>query len=86
VRLGGPGRSGPASASRWPAPWPECSCSGGAWRPLVRPLPEALPALETHALSYVRKQEQEEMSYRTANGTFIFMKWSEGGLVELRVY
>jgi len=56
------------------------------WRPLLRPLPEALPGLETHDLSYVRKQEQEEMSYRTAHGTFIFMRWSEGGLVELRVY
>lgn len=57
-----------------------------SWRPLLRPLPEVLPGLETHDLSYLRKQNQTEMSYRLANGTCIFMKWSEGRLVEMRVY
>lgn len=57
-----------------------------SWRPLVQSLPEALPALETRDLSYVRKGDQTEMSYRIANGTFIFMKWSEDRLVEMRIY
>jgi hypothetical protein len=57
-----------------------------SWRPLLRPLPQALPGLEAHDLSYVRKQDQVELSYRTAQGAFLFMRWSGGNLVELRVY
>lgn len=57
-----------------------------SWRPLMRPLPEVLPGIEAHDLSYLRKQDQTEMSYRLANGTCIFMKWSEDRLVEMRVY
>lgn len=57
-----------------------------SWRPLLQPLPEALPELETHDLSYVKKADGAEMSYRTPKGTKIFMKWSEDRLIEMRVY
>jgi len=57
-----------------------------SWRPLVQPLPEVLPRLESRDLSYVKGAGREEMRYRVPNGTYIFMKWSGGRLVELRIY
>lgn len=57
-----------------------------SWRPLVQPLPEVLPGLESRELSYVKGAGREEMRYRVPNGTYIFMKWSGGRLVELRIY
>jgi hypothetical protein len=56
------------------------------WRSLLQPLPDVLPGLETHDLSFVKKVDQTEMSYRIANGTRIFMKWSDDRLVEMRIY
>lgn len=56
------------------------------WRSILQPLPEVLPRLETHDLSYVKKTDQTEMSYRISNGTCIFMKWSQDRLVEMRIY
>jgi len=57
-----------------------------SWRPLLDPLPEALPELETHDLSYSKNSGQTEMRYRTAKGTRIVMIWTDGRLVDLRVY
>jgi hypothetical protein len=57
-----------------------------SWRPLLEPLPEALPSIEGHNLTYVKNAEGAEMSYRTPKGTRIFMKWAENKLVEMRVY
>lgn len=58
-----------------------------AWRRVLEPLPESLPSLENRDLSYVKKEDGTEMSYRTAKGVRIFMRWaSDGRLVEMRVY
>jgi hypothetical protein len=57
------------------------------WRRILEPLPEALPDLESRAVTYVNKPEGTEMSYRAAKGTVVFMKWTEDDrLVEMRVY
>ena len=56
------------------------------WRALVRPLPEALPGLESRDLSYLKVKDQVEMRYRLPNGTCIFMKWTQDRLVDMRIY
>lgn len=57
-----------------------------SWRHLVQPLPEVMPGLESRELSYVKGAGREEMRYRVPSGTYIFMKWSGGRLVEMRIY
>ncbi|HNX31578.1 MAG TPA: hypothetical protein PKM35_08235 [Holophaga sp.] len=57
-----------------------------SWRPLVQPLPESPPALESRDLSYAKAVDHVELRYQVPNGTCIFMKWSRGRLVEMRIY
>jgi len=76
----------PGLASRIPTEGAFVKAASG-WRRLLEPLPEDLPDLETRALTYAKKPEGTEMSYRMPKGTVIFMKWAEDGqLVEMRVY
>ena len=56
------------------------------WRPLLPVLPEALPDLATHDLSYSRNADSTELGYRTPKGARIFMRWTGDRLVEIRVY
>jgi hypothetical protein len=57
------------------------------WRKLIEPLPEDLPDLEAHTLSYTETSEGTEMSYRTSKGVLVFMKWaSDDRLMEMRIY
>jgi hypothetical protein len=57
-----------------------------SWRPLLQPLPEAVPDLEAHDLTLARKSDALELGYRMGNGTRIFMRWAGDRLVEIRVY
>lgn len=79
-------RDQPGLASRIPTEAAFLKAASG-WRRILEPLPETLPDLESRAVTYARKPEGTEMSYRTAKGTVVFLKWTEDDrLVEMRVY
>lgn len=79
-------RDHPGLASRIPTEAAFLKAASG-WRRILEPLPEALPSLESRAVTYAKRPEGTEMSYRAPKGTVVFLKWAEDDqLVEMRVY